>query len=237
MLVAPAGPQSVSAAAGCRCSPGRSTHTGCRGHMGMRVTSSVVTPCRSAPDNRRYVNLTEMGLREPTASQPSDGATGPARSRRTPAGWTASCLPGCRWPLSVAVVVTGRTTMTAPSESGATWISHPDPSKLSVQVAVDQPYHVGCNRRRYIGPPGRVVADIRRLNTVPPAVIHRPGVEPMDGGMDVSGEPVSERHLEKRETAVEEGFAGLIAPLVPNFPRRVVGSEIQACRGTLRQTA
>ena len=40
-------------------------------------------------------------------------------------------------------VVTGRTTVTAASESGATWISHPHPSKLAVQVAVDQPHHVG----------------------------------------------------------------------------------------------
>ncbi len=35
------------------------------------------------------------------------------------------------------------------------------------------------------GPRGRKIADNRRLNTVPPAIIHRVIADPMDGATDV----------------------------------------------------
>ena len=38
---------------------------------------------------------------------------------------------------------------------------------------------------------GRKIADKRRLNTVPPAIIHRVVSEPMDGVMDVQGGRIS----------------------------------------------
>ena len=52
----------------------------------------------------------------------------------------------------------------------------------------------------------------------------------------LTNEPVSESYWRERDSGLEEGFAGVIAPPVSNLPRGVVGKEVPAFPSAVQET-